>query len=115
VGLLRCPQCHAVAPMFADRMKNEEEIVPRITVAGGPSNAAAEPGEVGYVPEETAVEETPAPAVEPEPEPESLYEEQSVADLKALCRERGLPAGGSKADLVQRLADDGPEPAAAED
>lgn len=47
VGLLRCPQCHEVAPMFADRMK--EDTMPRITVAGGPSNPDAQPGETGYI------------------------------------------------------------------
>ena len=47
VGLLRCPQCQAPAPRFADRMK--EDTVPRITVAGGPSNPDAAPGETGYI------------------------------------------------------------------
>lgn len=48
VGLLRCPQCEAPAPTFADRMK-EDDSMPRITVAGGPSNADAQPGEPGYI------------------------------------------------------------------
>ena len=48
VGLLRCPHCQAPAPHFADRMK-EEDMAPRITVAGGPSNPDAQPGETGYI------------------------------------------------------------------
>lgn len=50
VGLLRCPHCQAPAPRFADRMKEED--MPRITVAGGPSNPDAQPGETGYIPPE---------------------------------------------------------------
>jgi hypothetical protein len=48
VGLFRCPQCRATAPLFADRVEKESKMA-RITVAGGPSNAAAQPGEPGYV------------------------------------------------------------------
>jgi hypothetical protein len=46
-GFFRCPRCRAVAPLFADQVK--ESKLPRITVAGGPSNAGAQPGEPGYV------------------------------------------------------------------
>lgn len=48
VGLLRCPQCGTPAPQFADRMKEDDDM-PRITVAGGPSNPDAQPGETGYI------------------------------------------------------------------
>lgn len=47
IGLMRCPRCQALSPRFANVVK--EDAVPRITVAGGPSNAAALPGEVGHV------------------------------------------------------------------
>lgn len=64
VGLLRCPQCGTDAPLFADRITTQEEPMPRITVAAGPSNAAARPGEPGYIApaavEEIAVETPPA-------------------------------------------------------
>lgn len=42
------------------------------------------------------------------------YEDQTVAQLRELLKDRGLPVYGSKADLIDRLAkaDAGPEPAA---
>src|SRR5215472_6675998 len=49
VGLFRCPQCQTVAPLFAGRVREETELVPRITVAEGPTNPGALPGEPGYV------------------------------------------------------------------
>jgi hypothetical protein len=48
VGLFRCPRCRATAPLFAARVE-KETTMPRITAAGGPSNAGAVPGEPGYV------------------------------------------------------------------
>ncbi|MEV7389621.1 SAP domain-containing protein [Streptomyces sp. NPDC091215] len=104
VGLLRCPHCQAPAPLFADRME-EDDTVPRITVAGGPSNADALPGEPGYIePAEPAEDPTDAPAVDKEPEPVA-YQDRPAADLKAELRQRGLPTGGSKTELVQRLTE----------
>jgi hypothetical protein len=57
VGLLRCPQCQTTAPQFADRMK--EDTMPRITVAGGPSNPDAQPGEPGYIAPEGSEQSSP--------------------------------------------------------
>jgi hypothetical protein len=48
LGLLKCPRCQTVSPQYAKPLK--EDAVPRITVAAGPTNAGALPGEVGYVP-----------------------------------------------------------------
>lgn len=103
--------------------------MPRITVASGPSNAAAAPGEVGYMaleaergPELTNL--PPAGFVEPAaaaPEaaaaargagPEDLppadgpapdYTSMTVAQLRDAAKTQGLPLGGSKADLLARL------------
>lgn len=94
----------------------------RITVAGGPSNAQAQPGEPGYVPpaEEAAdvpvtaadnppadAQDEPVSSVNDQPEgvndPAGEHADKPVADLKAELRDRGLPVSGSKADLVQRL------------
>ena len=40
------------------------------------------------------------------------YEELTVAQLKDILRERGLPVSGKKAELIDRLAEDdgAPEP-----
>lgn len=44
VGLLRCPQCHAVSELYAAREEvieaEKEASMPKITVGGGASNAA---------------------------------------------------------------------------
>ena len=100
--------------------------MPRITVAGGASNPQALPGEVGYIePAESAPAITPhwvaedgpelvimpqgntllpagwAPAEAPTPD----YASMAMAELRAVAKERGLSAGGSKADLAARLAE----------
>jgi hypothetical protein len=123
VGLLRCPQCQAIAPLFAERVKEEEGTVPRITVAGGPSNAAAQPGEPGYVqPEGADAPLEPVDAAQEPAEPDVSepadgpadggdaatdvpHEDKPVADLKAELRDRGLPVSGSKEQLVARLVE----------
>ena len=46
--------------------------------------------------------ETAAPAIEVV-EAEKALEDMTVAELKALCKERGLAASGKKADLLARL------------
>ena len=64
VGLLRCPQCQATAPAFADRMKEDTDM-PRITVAGGPSNPDAQPGETGYIAPEGSEPSSPGTSSSP--------------------------------------------------
>lgn len=118
LGLMRCPRCRTVAPLFASRVK--EEAMPRITVAGGPSNPGAEPGEVGYVgpePEEAAegmhmIGEgdghhgaSGLTVLREAPEPAPDYASMTQAALREEAKNRGLPVGGSKADLAARLAD----------
>jgi len=80
VGLLRCPQCGKVSELFAapeEVIEAEQEAnMPKISVAGGPSNAledVAEPSAPVVEESEVAKPEAPeatdeAPAVEPEPE-----------------------------------------------
>lgn len=102
----------------------------RITVAGGPSDARAQPGEAGYIGPgpsalPTARDELPgAGAAEPMQAPRAAseggyaaaagsagptppqpdYASMSAGALRALAKERALPATGSKAELAARLA-----------
>ena len=39
----------------------------------------------------------------------SDYEDMTVAQLKELLKEAGLPVSGKKADLIARLQEGGPE------
>jgi hypothetical protein len=121
IGLMRCPRCQAVSARFAGVVK--EDAVPRITVAGGPSNAAAVPGEVGHVP---PAEDAPPGQWKGERGPELIelpagaavfpagwtqveavpdYGSMTQAALRDEAKTRGLPVGGSKADLAARLAE----------
>lgn len=85
--------------------------MPRITVAGGPSNPDALPGETGYIapPEEAdevrASVEEPAPEAEPEAVEES-YEDWTVEQLKEELGKRDLAKSGKRDDLVARLRKD---------
>jgi len=56
----------------------------------------------------TPVEDAPAPLLNEEPInpfPEDLqqYDSLTVAELRALCKERGLPVYGTKAEIILRL------------
>ena len=56
----------------------------------------------------TLVEDTPAPLLNEEPinpfnEDLLQYDSLTVAELRALCKERGLPVYGTKAQIVLRL------------
>lgn len=88
--------------------------MPRITVASGPSNAGAAPGEVGYIapaePEapEVAAEAVPEVLDEPGPEPDPApadWASKTVGQLRKAAGERGLDTAGPKADLAARLAE----------
>lgn len=95
VGLLRCPQCRATSELFApeeviEAEKEAEANMPKISVAGGPSNALGLPVEAPAVEEAVAdaapvaVEEAlpaeaAAPAVDPEPEPDAPVVEAAPA------------------------------------
>lgn len=99
--------------------------MPRITVAEGPSNPDAAPGEVGYTGPD--VDEAPAAKVHGEHGPELVamspdaavvaaadYASMTQAALRDEAKTRGLPVGGSKADLATRLTDhDAAQPSAA--
>jgi hypothetical protein len=105
VGLLRCPQCSAVAPLFADRV-TEEEPVPRITVAAGPSNAAAAPGEPGYV---EAAAEAPVVAEEPVPEAVELPVVETVVPVDVVTEQQDAKAAArAKAQQADAPADAAP-------
>ena len=36
--------------------------------------------------------------------PEDVLSKLSISELKGLCRQQGLPVGGKKSDLVERLS-----------
>ena len=57
------------------------------------------------------VQDTPAPLLDKEPinpfnEDLTKYDSLTVAELRALCKERGLPVYGTKAQIVLRLKQD---------
>lgn len=108
--------------------------MPRITVEGGPSNAAALPGEVGHMPPaedgpgDAPVEEAPqdapeaasaadvpsvahvsrAPIVADPVTPEAdvpHYASLTKGELVDEAKARELPVGGTKADLAGRLTE----------
>lgn len=56
--------------------------------------------------EETFDPEDAAPTKEPFTEELKDYASMTVAELKALCAERGLTVSGTKAELIARLASD---------
>ncbi len=111
IGFLACPRCRTVAPLYARHMEGAQ--VPRITVAGGASNPDALPGEAGYV--EQAAAEQNAVEIRGEHGPELTdmppgqtvtttdYASMTQAALRDEAKTRGLPVGGSKADLAARL------------
>jgi hypothetical protein len=41
---------------------------------------------------------------------ETSFDKLKLADLKALCKEKGLPVSGTKAELIQRLSGETPAP-----
>jgi len=62
-------------------------------------------------PVEEVIEDTPAPLLDKEPinpfnEDLTKYDSLTVAELRALCKERGLPVYGTKAQIVLRLKQD---------
>ena len=64
---------------------------------------------VGPVEEETADEEATEEVVETEQtktEDADDYDNMTVAELKDVLKEKGLPVGGKKADLIERLKGD---------
>lgn len=84
--------------------------MPKITVHGGPSNAAAredDPDSVALGTDEHTETDavTPVDAAPVEDEPTSDYSGSTAADLRALCAARGLTTSGTKTDLVARLTE----------
>ena len=64
---------------------------------------------VGPIEEETADEEATEEVVETEQtktEDADDYDNMTVAELKDVLKEKGLPVGGKKADLIERLKGD---------
>lgn len=108
VGLMRCPRCKKIAPQYAALAK-KEEIMPRITVASGPSNAGAVPGEVGYIEraEHKAAEVAAEVRAEAKAEVHTVVDwtSKSLAHLRVAAKDRGLSAAGPKADLAARLTE----------
>lgn len=101
LGLLCCPRCKQVSPQYAANVKKEEPM-PRITVAGGPSNAGAQPGEVGYIEHKAAEVVAEARA---EVHAVADWASKPLAHLRGAAKDRGLPTAGNKADLAARLVE----------
>lgn len=121
LGLMRCGRCQTVTAMFAQQMK--ERSMPRITVAGGPTNPAAGPGETGYIePEAVSAQREMRGEDGPEIElpegklvalPDGLvpvlrdYSSMTLVELRKHAGARGLPTSGSKSALLERLGPGG--------
>ena len=82
---------------------SEDEDMPKITLHGGASNAAAEPEPETVAPED---ESSPEPAAEPETPSAPDYDDWTVEALKEQLADRNLPKSGKRDELVQRLRDD---------
>jgi SAP domain-containing new25 len=84
--------------------------VPRITVGGGASSAlgaelpAPEPGAQDVPEDQAAPEPEMLPELEDDDEGPADYSAYPKTVLADLCRERGLPPSGTKAELAGRLA-----------
>jgi len=114
-GLMRCPRCKHISPQYAGLVK-EEEAMPKITVAAGPSNADAKPGEVGYIEHVEHKAAEVASEVAAEVHDVADWASKPLAHLREAAKDRGLSTSGSKADLAARLtehaaAQEGAEPA----
>ena len=107
-GLFRCPRCGELAPMYAEAarlIKKGTRTMPRITAAGGPSNAAAVEGEVGLVKREERKAAKAVAAVEADAHEAVDWASKTVTHLRKAAEERSLDTTGTKADLAARLAE----------
>lgn len=84
VGLLRCPRCGRIAPLYASRVANERP--PR---EEAPAAAPTLRGEHG-----------PELAV-----PYGAHVEPTFKQLRAMAKARNLPASGTTAELMARIAE----------
>ena len=90
VGAPKCPHCGSTLRVNeAAQPPEEDNDMAKITVHGGPSNAAAD-------------ETQPDPADTGEPG----YEDLTVEQLKEQLGDRGLAKTGKRDELVQRLRED---------
>lgn len=103
VGLLRCPQCGAMSELYAapeEVIEAEQEAnMPKISVAGGPSNALGEPAE-----SEAPVTDTAETAVPAEPE---------MSDVTSAATDEATGPDEDAADRVESQAEAASEPAPA--
>ena len=76
----------------------ESELTEDVLVAAEAGEAISEIAE-----EEKAVEEDHS--VEETPSADLDYSSMTVAELKEILKERGLPVSGKKADLIERLTE----------
>lgn len=116
VGAPRCPHCLATDPIRPEAQLAKENEMAKITVAAGPSNVDAEPGQPGHVPAEgvepTEVEESAVETVDEGTDDEVVdYGDFTVEELRAELADRNLPVSGNKPELVKRLAEDDAKPA----
>lgn len=115
VGLLRCPQCSAVSELFAVpeevvEAEQEQKNMPKISVEGGPSNAADTTVEAeaeatveaaATEPEDSTVTDEPAvDAVEPAVEDAAPDDANEAADAKPAA----APAKPATAKATKKAA-----------
>lgn len=105
VGVLLCPHCRSERSIEqgSDPYRGENTMA-KITLHGGPSDKTLAPVEA------PAAEPAPAQAQPELPEPAAETGQMTVAQLREECKRRGLPASGTKAELLERLDENPEEP-----
>lgn len=108
VGLLRCPQCQKVSELFArpEHEAEQEENMPKITVGGGASNAAAEQDVAAAQAAEQAAQEALAQARQDAAS--QLADLNAVADHGPAATE--APDAGTPAESEQAASTPTPKP-----
>lgn len=84
-GLLRCPRCWAVAPLYASRVTNE--LPPREEAPAAVSTLRGEHGPELAVPAAGA------------------HVDLTFKQLRTMAKARSLPASGTTAELTARIAE----------
>lgn len=111
IGLLRCPQCGAISELYARPDWEDEETMPKITIAGA-SNAleSREPAAVAAAAQASAVEPAPVhgPESEPTPEPKAAPDAGVETDAKqvaAVAEAENAPAAPPKKRAAKKAAE----------
>jgi hypothetical protein len=131
---LVCARCLGELEQVTNEQEQEEESMAKVTVHTGPSNAddpQQQPGDGGQYPERAGEQTDGAPDDAAENDggqddgqddgsqdvPAEDYSDWTVAQLRGRLAIRGLPTGGNKTELLDRLtkSDRENQPASTED